>query len=128
MTTEAQVVGGERPICVADATKVVGDPLVIPNLVIGMTRNIVAKETEVGRELLENDSLSLDLADLLGNDPLGHLLEDEKTLLNDFNGLGMANELVLFNNGLGELRVDEVARTEEVVETVHGGDAIPVVE
>jgi len=66
---------------------VVGDPTVKPNLVVGMTREIVTEETEVGRELLEDDGLSLDLANLLSNDPLGHLLEDKETLLNDFNGL-----------------------------------------
>jgi len=82
-------------------------------------------------ELLEDDGLSLDFADLLSDDALSHLLEDEEALLDDFDALGLADSLLLLNNGdrlFAELAVVEVAGAVEAVEVAHILGSTVVVE
>jgi len=93
------------------------------------TVEVIAEETEAGMELLEDDGLGLNLADLLEDDPLGHLLEDNETLLDDLDGLGVADDLGLLLYDLGEVDgAVEVVRTIEVIEVIEGREATPVVE
>lgn len=110
---------------------------------------VTAEEAEAGMELLEDNGLGLYLADLLSDNPidqrtvsvmmlrgwkswflpLGHLLENKEALLDDLNRLGMADDLVLLDYGLGEVdRAIEVVRAVEIIETIEGGMATPVVE
>ncbi len=90
---------------------------------------VVTEESKTGVELLEDDSLSLNLADLLEDDPLGHLLDDEQALLDDLYGLGVANNLCAGLDLLAEVDgAVEVIGTVEVVEVVEGGQATPAVE
>lgn len=82
-SAEAQVAGGERRVGRNNVAKVARNSTVEADLVTGGAAQIRAEGAEAGVELLEDDGLSLNLADLLGYDPLGHFLEDEQTLLDD---------------------------------------------
>lgn len=63
------------------------------------------------------------------NKPLGHFLDDEKALLDDFDRLAVANELLLGgNNGLAAAGTIKVVDAEEVIEAAHGREPTPVVE
>lgn len=117
---ESEVITGERAIGVANATEMTRDALIEANGMAGGAAQIVAEVAKAGVELLKDDRLGLNLTDLLSNDALGHLLEDKKTLLDDFNGLGMADELLRLNNGLGDVRAIEVVDTVEIVEVIEG--------
>lgn len=67
---EAEVVVADRTIRVADVAEVAGDVAVIADLVAGVAAQIIAEGSEAGVELLKHDGLSLDLTDLLGDDPI----------------------------------------------------------
>jgi len=80
-------------------------------------------------ELLEDDGLSLDFADLFGDDPLGHFLENEEALLDDLNGLAAADHfLLLLYDDLCLDFTAEVIGAIEVVEVREGRDSTPVIE
>jgi hypothetical protein len=53
------------------------DTAVIANTVLGLAPEVVAEGVYAFTELLEDNDLSLDLADLLCDDPFSHLLDDE---------------------------------------------------
>lgn len=129
-TLEAKVASGERAVRVADAAEVAGNALVEANRVAGRAIQVVAEVTEAGVELLKDDSLSLNLANLLGDNPLSHLLKNEETLLDNFNGLRLTdNFLLLLDDDLGEVdRSVKVIGAVEVVKVSKGRDTTPVVE
>lgn len=61
--------------------------------------------------------------------PLGHFLNDEKTLLYDLNCLSVANNLLNGNNdGLYTAGTIKVVHTEEIVKIGQGSEATPVIE
>jgi len=74
MTSETEIVRVERAINVEDLMEVASDPAVETNLVASVAPQVAAETVEAKVPLLEDDSLGLDLADLLGNKSLGHLL------------------------------------------------------
>jgi len=107
----------------------VGDRRVKSNMVAGGAAEIVAEKSEAGVELLEDDSLGLDLANLLGDDPLGHLREDEEALLDDFNGFTVADEfLICLNNSLGLDFANEVLASVEIIKAGERRESTPVIE
>jgi len=102
-TGETEVVGAQRRVRVDHTAEMAGDGAVVANAVLGLAANVVAERAHAGGELFEDDGLGLDVTDLLGDDPLGHLLQDEEALLDDLDGLGVTHELGVFlNDGLGE--------------------------
>ena len=65
------------------------------------------------------------------NLPLGHLLNNKETLLDDLDALGMTDDFLLLDNSertLTELAVIEVIGAVEVVKTAEGADSTIVVE
>lgn len=103
MTGETEVIVGEGAVRGLEITEVAGNATVKANRAARLARQVAAERAEACGELLEDDSLSFDFANLLGDDPLGIFLEDEETLLDDFDGLRMADKfLLLFNNGCAE--------------------------
>lgn len=127
-STEAEVLAVEGAVGVVDASVVASDAAVVADLVAGLARQITAEASEARVELLEDDCLGLDLADLLSDDPLGHLLEDNEALLDDLNLFGVADNVLLLLDHLGGVGVDEVAGAVEVVKVAHGRETTPVVE
>jgi len=126
---EAEVVCGQRAVLGDDVAEVARDLGVEADVVAGSTTQVVAEEAERGVELLKDDGLGLNFADLFGDDPLGHLLNDEETLLDDFDALGVADELlILLNNSLAGDQALEVVGSVEVVEAGERGETAPVVE
>jgi len=120
-TREAEVVAGERTVWETDIAEVSSNGAVEANLVTRGTVEVTAEEVKAGAELLKDDGLSLNLADLLEDDPLGHLLEDEQALLDDLDGLSVADDLGLLFDGLAEVdRAIEVVYSVEVVEATEG--------
>jgi len=129
MTSEAEVVVVERAVTADDLVEVASDPAVEAHLVVSVAPQIAAEAVQARVPLLEDDGLSLNLADLLSNDPLGHLLEDNQTLLDDLDSLRAADELLLLlHDYLLEARTIEVIGSVEVIEVVQGVEASPVVE
>jgi len=128
-SVESKIVGAERTVGVHDAAEVAGDTTVVANAVAGLASDIMAEVAHAGLELFKDDGLGLDLADLLRDNPLSHLLKDEETLLNDYNTLAVAYKLlVLLNDDLLPLGTTEVVGAVEVIEAIEGRDALPVVE
>jgi len=128
VSREAEVVGREGAVGVNDVVEVTRNIAIIANLVVAEMPQIAAESVEARVPLLEDNRLSLDLTDLLGYYPLGHLLENEKTLLDDLDLLGVANDLVVVDDGLRIRRTIKVVVTIEVIEAGHGADTTPVVE
>lgn len=90
---------------------------------------IIPEQSKTGMELLKDNSLSLDFADLFEDDAFGHFLNDEEALLDDFDGLGVADEVGGCIDDLGKVRGGiEVVYAVEVVKVVKGGESTPVVE
>jgi len=128
---EAKVVGAEAAVALEELVVERGNVRVVADTTAGVTAQVATEAVQAGVELLEDDGLALDLADLLSDDPLSHFLEDEETLLNDHDRLGMANKLLLFDNGdlaRAEAGVVEVSITVKVIERAHGAEATPVIK
>lgn len=90
---------------------------------------IVTEKRETRMELLKDDGLSFNFANLFENDSLCHFLNNEETLLNDFDCLGVANQMGRGVDDLAEVnRAIKVVHSVEVVEVVEGGETTPVVE
>jgi len=130
VTTETEVVGGEGSVRVVEVSVVANNVGVVADLVATVaTSQVVAESSKAGMELFKDDSLSLNLADLLGDDSLGHFLEDNQALLDDLDLLSVAHELVvLLNDDLVVVRTGEVVASMKVIEVIEGGHASPVVE
>jgi len=89
----------------------------------------MAEATKTAMELLEDNGLSLNFTDLFSDDPLGHLLKYNKTLLYDFNLLRVTDKLFFIDDGLAEvLRAVEIANTVEVVEAIKRRNSAPFVK
>jgi len=84
-SAKAKVGGGKRRVGRDDVTEMASNSAVEADVVARGAAQVTAEGAEAGVELLKHDGLSFDLADLLGYDPLGHLLEDEETLLDDYD-------------------------------------------
>jgi len=74
LAIEPEVVVAEGAIRIDNVVIVARDALVVADTAAGMAADIVAERAYARAELLEDDGLSLDFADLFGDDPLGHLL------------------------------------------------------
>jgi len=130
VAAEAEVVVAQRPVGVVEVSVVLDDAVVVASVAAGAVSQVVAEAAERRIVLLEDDCLCLDLADLLRDNLLCHLLEDGQALLDDYHLLRVANKLaVLLDHNLVEAAgVGEIVRAIEVVEVVKGRDAAPVVE
>jgi len=130
LATESEVRAAEGAVGGHDVTVMTRDVAVVANAATRVTSQVTTEVAHAGLELLKDDGLSFHLADLLRDNPLGHLLKNEETLLDDLDGLAMANNLLLFldDNFAGGNIPREVVRAVEVVETGKGGDAHPVIE
>lgn len=103
LTTETKVAGTKRTVRVANTAKVAGDATVEANRVTRGAAQVTLEVTKTGMELFKDDGLGLDFTDLLSDDTLGHLLKYEQALLNDLNGLSVA-DCVLFLHDLNDFR------------------------
>jgi len=95
---ETPVVGAQRTVAVVEVAEVRGEARIEANITTRVAPEVAAESVQAGVELLEDDGLGLDLANLLGDDLLGHLLEDEETLLDDGDALGVADFFLRFDN------------------------------
>jgi len=126
---ETEVVDGQRVALIDNVAEVAGDGTVEADVAARDAAQVRAEATEAGVELLKDDGLGFNCADLLRNNPLSHLLENQEALLNDLNGLAVAHELA----GSGDLSrgregSNKVVNSEEVVESREIGVATPVIE
>jgi len=127
-TVEAEVVVGELSIVAEDPVVVSDDLIVVADVPAGLATDIVVEGPDAGPPLLENNGLGLDLADLLGDDLLGHLLEDNEALLDDLDALGVAHYVMLGLDVLLIVGGVEVVLAVEVVESVEGLVSTPRAE
>ena len=66
---------------------------------------------------------------MLMNPPLGHLLNNKETLLDDLNRFGVADKfLILLDDSLFRDGSNKVVDTEKVVETRERGESSPIIE
>lgn len=79
---------------------------------------VLAEEVETAEELLEQDALQLNIAQLLEEDLLGELLDDGQLLLNEVELLGLAGASSLLDEDLVEGSVEVVDSSEEVEESI----------
>jgi len=132
VATEAKVVRGKRSVVTDEATVVASDGGVISRCVSRGTAQVGREVTRRGDELVEDNRLGLNFTNLFSDNLLGHLLEDEETLLDNLDALGVADEffMLLDNSLLGDSgdRAREVVRAVEVIESVERGNAVPVAE
>jgi len=129
VSSETEVVEIERAVDVNNLTKVTDNVTVEAYMVVGVAAQITAKAMQARVPLLKDDSLGLNFADLLGDDPLSHLLQNNQTLLDNFNALRVAHELLLLlHNDLTEVGSIEVIDTMKVVEVGQGREPSPIVE
>lgn len=70
VASEAKVVGVERAVTAHDLAEVLDDVAIVANLVVGVAAQVTAETVETRVPLLEDNGLSLDLADLLSDDPM----------------------------------------------------------
>jgi len=125
---ETEVAGAERAVTLVEVAEVRGDVRVVSDTATGEAPEVAAEAVQARVELFEDDGLGLNLADLLGDDPLGHLLEDKQALLNDLNRLAVAdNFLFLYDDSLRDFS-REVVRTVEVIKSRERFNAHIVVE
>lgn len=71
MAAESKVICGKGAILLEEVAEVAGNPRVEASVEARRAAEVVAEEPEAGVELLEDNSLRLDLADLLGDNSGG---------------------------------------------------------
>jgi len=130
VTREPKVVERERAVVLVDElVEVRGDTRVEANTVSRIAAEIISKVAERSVELVEDDCLGLNFTDRLGDNALGHLLEDDEALLDDLDLLGVAYDVVLRLNHLFEVNGSiKVVPAVEVVKVTKRGVTTPVVE
>lgn len=106
-----------RVVIVNELLEVGGDVTIVSDIVTGNTTDVVGEVAKGTVELFEDEGLGLNFADELSHNLLRVFLKHEETLLDNFDLLGMADELVLVNyiHFLKMTRV--VVDAIEVVET-----------
>lgn len=131
LASELPVLNIKRSIVLDDLGEVFDNLLVVPNLMVlaRHTTNVASKPMQTSIELLKHDRLHLDLADGLHHNLLGHLLKDEKTLLNDVDFVRPADKLMLLlDKHLLEFVPVPVVDAVEVVEALERLVAVPPVK
>jgi len=126
--TEVPVVGAERPIRAVDAPVVGDDPTVVPHLVARVATQVPVEVAKASVVLLKHDRLSFHIADLFGDNPFGDFLEDGEALLDDFNGLGVTDDVLGGFQSLTPIIAVEVVHSIEIVKAGKGRKASPVVK
>jgi len=131
-TRESEVAVAERAVAVVEVAEVRGDVRVVSDIAAREAPEVAAEAVHARVELLEDNGLRLNVADLLGDDALGHLLENKEALLDDCDALAVANEFLLLlhdgDRGRAEVTVVEVIGAVEVIEVAHGGESTIVVK
>lgn len=126
---EAEVLKLEGSVGIEEGTIVTSNVAVISDLMTRHAPQIVAEATQARVPLLEDNRLSLDFTDLFGDDPLRHLLENNELLLDDFDSLRMADDLMLLlDDHLTRVGAVEVVATVEIVEVIQRRESSPVTE
>jgi hypothetical protein len=131
LASELPVLNVEGSVNLDDLGEVLDNLLVIPDLMVlaRVATNVPSKPMQASIELFKHNRLHLNLADGLGDNLLGHLLQDEETLLDDVNLLGPADEFVLLlDEHLLELVTVPVVDAVEIIKALEGLVAVPLVE
>jgi len=111
-----------------DAADVVRDRTIEPDVTSGLTEQIAGEVVEAGDELRPDDGLDFDFAEGLSNDPLGIFTENHQLLLDNLDGLVLADNSLGLGLREGVVETTEVVVTVEVVETTQLGETSPVIE
>lgn len=124
---EAEVLDDDGVVLVNELVDEGRDMRVVADRAARDVGQVGAEGLKAGHELVPDNGLDLDLADLGEDDTLGELGEDGELLLDDVDGLRLARD------GLGEdsLRVEattEIALAVERVEVGHAVKATPIVQ
>jgi len=128
LATESHIVGAQAPVRVNDLVVVSRNTRIITNITARGAGEIARVGVGHGGVLVEDDFLRLDVADLLGDDPLYQLMDNGQTLLDDFNLLGVADLHLLLDDDDLVVRPVVVARSVETIKVTHVGVTIIVVQ
>jgi len=128
VAAEAKVVSGKRAVRVVEVSVVAGNVGVVADLVTRVASQVTTETAQAGVELLEDNSLSLNLADLFSDNLLCHFLENEKALLDDSDLLSVADQLAVLFHDNAVLRAREVVTAVEVIKVGEGRYSVPIVE
>lgn len=130
----ADVEAVEAKVLVVDAAvdeelvEEAGDPRVETDIAATAVADVGAKVGEAAAELVEDDDLRLNIADLAQEDLFGDLLQDEELLLDLVDADSGADELVLVQEHEFVIAAAKVVGAKEVVEAVQRANTLPVVE
>lgn len=132
LTSEMPVIEVEREIVLVDELgEMLDNLLVVPNLVVlsRVPANVASEAVQTRIPLFENNRLHFNFTHSLHDDLLRHLLQDEETLLDDVDGVNLADELVLgLDKNLLELVAVPVVDAVEVIEAFEGVVASPLIK
>jgi len=100
ITRETEVARRAFVVGIVDVDDVAGNLMVVANVAVRLAAE-VARETLTARnELLVDDGLYFDFANLLGDDLLVPLPDNCEVLLNNFDGNGLADYVLLLDQFL----------------------------
>lgn len=112
-TVPSQVLDDAIALGVMDRANLRSDGLIKGDIAGRDMAQVVEEGRAAGEELLVQDSLGLNMADLLGDYPLVVLSDDCEILLDDLDALSMADNSLFLDNRLGNAR--EVINAIEVI-------------
>ena len=127
-TAEAEVVVRQTSILTEEVPEVASNCLIESNTVTTDAAQIASEASKAAMPLLEDNDLSLDIANVLGDDSFREFLKNDKSLLDDVDMVGAAYKLPLPDENLIETASVKVVSSIEAIEVVQGGEASPVVE
>jgi len=127
-TAEAKVVAGDATIALKEFSETSSNGVVKANTATRDTSQVALEVAQAAVELLPGNNLGLDVANILDDDPLSQFAENNKTLLNNLNSAGTADEFTFFHDDLLETTAIKVVDAVEVIKVVEGVEVPPAVE
>jgi len=97
---ETEVVRGEITIRVNQIANMAGNITVEADVTARDVTDIIAEAGEDRLDLIDDNCLSLDITDLLGDDSLCEFLKDGEPLLDDLDGEGVAHQDIVRHDSL----------------------------
>jgi len=125
---EAEVVEVEVTVRVVEAANHVGNVLVETDGAARLVQQVAAEVTETRDKLAVDDGLDLNLTDGLGDDTLGEFAKDSQLLLDNLDGLIVADNVLLLDFNDLVAKATEVVDAIEVVKVGERAKSTPVVE
>jgi len=126
-TVEAEIFDGKGTVNVEELRSELDNVLVETGFATVEEQQVICEDIESTSQLLDEEGLSLNFANLFKNHLLSEFLNDEQLLLNKVNGLSSTEQLIL-KEELLVLESEDIVDAEEIVEAIKRCKASPTVE